>query len=645
LRDVFVGAKIEGESGYINLMRIKSRYYTKGVFPKLQRDINEALKPYPDFRDELFEKLYDFFSCYFSESGSISFARTRYHDRIYERVYTNDRDVALFWKTHMLCYVKTDRLFKSMNAEVDGWKFFFDVSALEHKKANEKRALVYTFKEKREDGTLVFTVTYSENGKKTNTNDILKTLRKHGERVNEDALERAFRVFEKQSEVDYFINKNAKAFLEEQFNLWLYHYIFSGKSEWTETRIKQLQTLKDIAFKIIAFISQFEDELVKIWNKPRFVLNSNYVITLDRIAGKEGGLAVVEKLLAHSNFQAQIEEWRQLGIVDDSFKKTDVLEEDLTGKRLSKRYERLPVDTRHFKDVELEILGLFDNLDRELDGWLIKSENYQALNTILPKFRERVQTIYIDPPYNTGNDEFIYDDRFKHASWLAMMSNRLGLARELLRDDGVIFVSVDDNEQAYLRALMNEVFGADNFIASVAWWKRHGRNNNAKLCSDVKDFLMWFRRSDFLELIREPRTESSNEGYSNPDNDPRGSWTSISYVNPVTKEERPNLVYGIPNPFTGEEIWHPTNAWKYSLEENRRHIAEHRLYWGPKGEHRYPRLKIFLSEVGGLVPTDVWPQDEAGTTDEGSRVLKDLFGDSVFNRHHQDLVIYYFCTI
>src|SRR5439155_7366517 len=158
LRDVFVGAKVEGESGYINLMKIKSRYYTEGVFPKLQQDINEALKQFPGFRDELFEKLYDFFHRYFSESGSIYFRYTPLHQNVYEKVYTDDKDVMLFWKTHMLYYVKTDRLFKSMEVDVDGRKFFFDVSSLEHKKANEKRDIVYTFKEERKDGTLVFEV-------------------------------------------------------------------------------------------------------------------------------------------------------------------------------------------------------------------------------------------------------------------------------------------------------------------------------------------------------------------------------------------------------------------------------------------------------------------------------------------------------
>src|SRR3990172_7177945 len=137
LRDIFVGAKVEGDSGYVNLMRIKSRYYEQGVFPQLQRDINAALKPFPDFREELFDKLYTFFQRYFSESGSIYFRYTALHQNVYEKVYTDDRDVVLFWKTHMLYYVKTDRIFNSMGVEVDGVKFYFDAGKMELKRANE----------------------------------------------------------------------------------------------------------------------------------------------------------------------------------------------------------------------------------------------------------------------------------------------------------------------------------------------------------------------------------------------------------------------------------------------------------------------------------------------------------------------------
>ncbi|HDH91539.1 MAG TPA: site-specific DNA-methyltransferase, partial [Candidatus Aenigmarchaeota archaeon] len=344
LRDIFVGAKVEGESGYINLMKIKSQYYEKGVFPRLKQDIESALKSFPEFREELFEKLYTFFQRYFSESGSIYFRYTPLHQNVYEKVYTDDKDVILFWKTHMLYYVKTDRLFKNLEVEIESqnsnlksqkFKFFFDVSGLEHKRANEKREIIFEFKEKRKDGVPVFSVSYSERGKITKIENILKSLKKEDIEITEEILEKAFRVFEKQSEVDYFINKNAKEFLREQFNIWLYQYVFSGESVWTEKRIKQLQVLKNIAFKIIDFISQFEDELVRIWNKPKFVLNSNYVITLDRIAKKDKGLNLIEKILEHKNFEKQVKEWKDLGIVDDGFNKNKIIENDLTGKHLS----------------------------------------------------------------------------------------------------------------------------------------------------------------------------------------------------------------------------------------------------------------------------------------------------------------------
>jgi len=466
LKDVFVGAKVEGKSGYINLMRIKSSYYENGLFPRLGKDIEEVLKPFPEFREELFDKLYTFFNRYFSESGSIYFRYTPIHQNVYEKVYTDDRDVILFWKTHMLYYVKTDRLFKNLEVERDGFKFFFDVSRLEYKKANEKREILYEFKGRRRDGAIVFNVSYSERGKKTKIDEILKALKKEEIKIREEVLENGFRVFEKQSEVDYFINKNAKEFLKEQFNIWLYQYLFSGESQWTEERIKQLQVLKDTAFKIIDFTSQFEDELVKIWNKPKFVQNSNYVITLDRIGDKSINIEVVEKILSHKNFDEQINEWKDLGIVDEDFDKTRVLENTLVGKELNKRYQYLPIDTRYFKDLELEILSLFDDddLDNSLDGWLIKSENYQALNTILPKFKEKVQTIYIDPPFNKEQDaDYFYSVKYKDASWITLHENRLRLAKDGLKDTGSIFVRCDYNGNMFVRLLMNEIFGEENF--------------------------------------------------------------------------------------------------------------------------------------------------------------------------------------
>ncbi len=432
-------------------MRIKSNYYRK-IEDILKKDIETALKKYPAFRENLFDKLYSFFSRYFTESGSIYFNSTPFHNNIYEKVYTDEKDVILFWKTQMLYYVKTDRIFRSMPVEFDGFKFYFDASKIENKKANEKRSLIFKL-DKVEDGTIVFDVLYSENGARTRTEEILRALNVLG--VTEETLEKVFHVFEKQSEVDFFINKNAKAFLQEQFKLWSYQYFWEGAKEWSADRVNELQILKDIAFKIIDFISQFEDELVKIWNKPKFVRNSNYVITLGRISDKR----LVEKIKKHKNFSEQVKEWKELGIVDDNFNVEDVFETDLTGKHLAKKYENLPIDTKYFKDLELEILGLFDDLDKSLDGWLIKSENYQVLNTILPKFKEKVQTIYIDPPFNLdSSDQFLYRTNYKDANWATLLENRLRIARDWLNEKGSIFVRCDYNGNWIARCLMDEIF-------------------------------------------------------------------------------------------------------------------------------------------------------------------------------------------
>ena len=456
LQDVFTGAEVEGEGGFINLMKIKHKYYQQ-IEKLLRQDIESALRKHSLFREELFDKLYTFFSRYFTENGSIYFHATPFHNNIYEKIYSAEKDVMLFWKTQMLYYVKTDRIFKSMPIELDGMKFLIDASKIQNKKANERRSLIYTFSSIDEDKRIVFYAAYAEGGNKTSIDDILKTLKQKGKLINEEQLEKVFRIFEKQSEVDFFIHKNAKAFLQEQFKLWSYQYFWDGAIEWHESRVNQLQTLKDIAFKIIDFISQFEDELVKIWNKPKFVKNSNYVITLDRI----GKIELIQKLCHADGMKEQIEEWAALKIVEEGFYIGDILIKDITGTNLAEKAKHLPIDTKYFKALEQELLALFDDLDEQLDGWLVKSENYQALNTLLPKFRGKVQTIYIDPPFNLdSSDQFLYRTNYKDANWATLLENRLQLAKYFLHDKGSLFVRCDYNGNWIVRSLLNQLMGS-----------------------------------------------------------------------------------------------------------------------------------------------------------------------------------------
>lgn len=289
-----------------------------------------------------------------------------------------------------------------------------------------------------------------------------------------------------------------------------------------------------------------------------------------------------------------------------------------------------------------EKVSLHDNL-------IIHGDNLKALKALLPIYAGKVKCIYIDPPYNTGNENWAYNDNVnspmmqdwlgkvvdaedltRHDKWLCMMAPRLKLLRELLTDDGVICISVDSNEVAHLRMLMDEIFGPANFLADVAWEKRYTRSNNAKLFYSLKDTILVYRRTDAVDFLREPRTEKADGIYRNPDNDPRGDWTSASYVNPATKEARPNLVYPIKNPFTSTWVEHPTHAWKYSPETHAEHVAEKRLWWGEDGCAKYPRLKVFKSDEG-IVPIDVWHYQTTGTTDDGGAAIKEIFGSAIFD--------------
>lgn len=493
LRDLFVGAKVDGESGYINLMRIKAAYFERMVEPVLMKDITAALKSFPDFREELFDKLHAFFTRYFSKSGSICFAYTPQHMGVYERVYTDEQDVVLFWKTHMLYYVKTDRLFRDLKVEIGDHTFFFDCTALQHKKSNEKRELLFTFEKIEKDGAIRLAASYSERGRITKTEDILKELKKAATKVTEADLERAMRIFGRQSEVDYFINKDARSFLREQFDLWMYQYLFKDETVWNPIRLNQLQALKGTAFKLIDFIAQFEDELVRIWNKPKFVRGTHYVITLDRIAARDGGIDVLAEFVKHKAMAAQVAEWQELGIVDKSFDAKAILEGKGKDRTLAAAWRSLPLDTQHFKSLELRLLSLFDDLDNQLDGRLIKSENYQALNTLKEKFKGRVKLFYIDPPYNTGEDEFAYTDDFQRSSWLSMIHDRLSLGRSALSSDGVLLSSIGREEFANLKQVTNRVFGEDNCLAELVWEK--GRKNDAKYFSVGHDYVLCYGKS------------------------------------------------------------------------------------------------------------------------------------------------------
>ncbi len=623
LQNIFLGAKIEGTGGFVNLMKIKSNYYRK-IEANLIKDIEKELSTISNtedrnkFKDELFDKLYSFFSRYFTENGSIYFNSTSFHNNVYEKVYTNENDVILFWKTQMLYYVKTDKIFKNLKVDIDGLNFFFDVSKLENKKSNEKRSLIFEF-DKIQDETIFFIVKHSERNTKTKQDEILKNIRKEGKNITEEQLEKAFMIFERQSEVDFFINKNAKAFLQEQFKLWSYQYFWDGAKEWSANRVGQLQILKNIAFKIIDFVSQFEDELVKIWNKPKFVKNSNYVVTLDRL----NNLEIVKKIINHNGITEQIREWKELGIVDENFKIDNVIKKDLTGEHLAEKYQHLPVDTKYFKDLELEILSQFKNLDESLDGWLIKSENYQALNTILPKFKKKVQTIYIDPPFNLdSSDQFLYRTNYKDANWATLLENRLRIAKDWLNKKGSIFVRCDSNGNWIVRFLMNDLFD-NNLRNEIAVKRTRTLKGESGRFHTAWESLYFYGRSEDTLFNGFRKLKSENE------------WEWVEMHLPGTRKDE-NLLY---RNFFGKKIKAPEGRrWALSQEALDDAVSKGLVKMDeetgmPKFLTKWETLGSNWTDISGYSPTH-------GFTTENSEELLQRVIESTSNK--SDLILDFF---
>ena len=464
LEGIFKGAKIEGQGGFVNLLRIKEDYYKK-VLSQFKKEVDDD----PILIDENKENFYDvignFFDKYFSDTGSIYFVKSANWQKIYEKVYTDNKDVVLFWKTNMLYYVKSDKIFNTVNIKIDdtdnniSYVFKFDVSDMYLKKNNEKGNIYYYDAEKLNEKTSIHDkqcgdVTYLmkvnyDSRKKTKLDELSSQLQ-----IDELIINKAIIQFEKQNTVDFFINKNAKQFLSEQLDLYLNQILLESENEFDLNKLAQMKKVKYFALKLIDFISGFEDELVKIWNKPKFVLNSNYVITLDKLSDQ-----IIAKIKNHKNLEAQIDEWKKLKFVEDNFDKQNIG---------CNEYTKLPIDTKYFKDLEIEILKLFDDLDNELDGLIINSENYQALNLIKNKYNDKVQCIYIDPPFNTGYD-FEYVDNYQDSSWLSIISDRLKIAYDMLKNTGGIFLHLDRYANYYGRILLNDIFGKDNYKAEIYW--------------------------------------------------------------------------------------------------------------------------------------------------------------------------------
>lgn len=290
----------------------------------------------------------------------------------------------------------------------------------------------------------------------------------------------------------------------------------------------------------------------------------------------------------------------------------------------------------------------------------LSGDNLDGLKHLLKSYAHSVKCIYIDPPYNTGSDGFVYNDTFafttaelvqkldideeeaarildmttrgsaSHSAWLTFMYARLLLARDLLKRDGVIFISIDDNEQSNLKLVCDDIFGEENFIAQLIWERAYSPKNDAKFVSNSHEYvLMYARNADDFQIGRLPRTQEANARYKNPDNDPRGVWKPSDLS---VKTYTPECDYPITTP-SGRIIEPPTGrCWRLSKNAFLERLQDNRIYFGDDG-NSVPQLKRFLSELKfeGMAPTSILFYKDVGHSQEGAKEVTKIMGAGVFD--------------
>ena len=310
---------------------------------------------------------------------------------------------------------------------------------------------------------------------------------------------------------------------------------------------------------------------------------------------------------------------------------------------------------KHHKKVPFRLvepvgkLSCGKNYGADSGNLIVQGDNLLALKALLPRYAGQVKCIYIDPPYNTGNEGWVYNDNVnspeirkwlgevvgkegetldRHDRWLCMMYPRLVLLKQFLRNDGAIFVSIDDNEVATLRMLMDEIFGAQNFVANIMWQKKYAVANDHKTIAPMHDFVVVYQSSDSWNRNLLPRTDDKDGQYKFEDN--KGIFRVSDYTCNKTSDERPNLYYPIVNPNTGEEVLPKrTRVWAYSREEHERHISEGLIYWGKNGKGKVPSYKRYRHALknDGVVPQTFWAHTFAGHTDGSRKELREVLHD------------------
>ncbi len=665
--------------------------------PKVNEYINKEKElKVADKENEIEEEIYDdiinFFSRYYDKGDFIS--KKRYSkDNKYAIPY-NGEEVYLYWANNDQYYVKTAEDFKNYSFKVGELKVNFEIESeevdVEKNNIKDKENKFFIFKDVDYDTRskkLVIQFGYrrlnekekqaiSEDSDKKSIgkdevnkynisqiqekigiyglSDLLKKhTRMDGGKSDKSELEWHLNKYTTKNTSDYFIHKDLKKFLNQELDFYIKNELFHideiDSKENLDISLKRVKVFKEISQKIIEFLSQIENFQKKLWEKKKFVVSTNYCITLDLIDEKHYP-AILKN-------QAQLEEWKTLYSYDIEVEVKKLLEK-LTGQGknddekkidLLKQNHTLTLDTKFYDiDFKYRILSEIDNLDEKTTGILVNSENFQALSLMENKIRNRVKTGYYDPPYNTGGSKFIYKNEFQHSSWNAMILDRLQITRSLLNEDGTLITAIDDFELDNLNKILKYVFGSENHLGIlVIEIKPSGRTNDFYF-STSHEYCIFIAKNkvltdiNFFELSQEQLS-----AYKHQDVESAYKWRDFLRTGGYsTPEERPNSFYPIYyNEKKGElqlekesdfieifpiDSFGNKRVWRKTPPSFLKHLEKKEIQVVKNRDGDY-KIQLIDRVKKGIRPKSLWVGSKYDAATYGTKLLKDIIPNSPFS--------------
>lgn len=628
-------------------------------------------------QSEVFSHLLTFFSRYYDGGDFIS--KRRYKDNSYAIPY-NGEEVKLHWANADQYYIKTSEYFRNYTfvLPTSRKKVHFVLKDASTEQNNnravnnmERRFALWEPENEGEqvievtsDGELNIYFTYELMPKTTKQKDLVEAAVKSTETLipndfgelltvkiptkdkpNRTLLEKHLTDYTAKNSFDYFIHKDLGGFLSRELDFYIKNdvlHIDDLDPQLIQSQLKVVKAIKQVGQKIIQMLAQLENFQKKLWLKKKFVVQSDYCITLDRVPEE-----LYPSIIAN---EAQRKEWIRLFAIDEikGDITTEAYSEPLTIEFL-KQNKFLVLDTAFFDaKFKHQLLKSMENIDEQTNGLLINSENFQALELLQEKYKNGIKCAYYDPPYNTSEGSFVYKNSYQHSSWCSMLENRLSLTLPLLSPNGVNEIAIDDFEQPYLSGILDYIYGFDNRLGTlVVEIKPSGRTNDYFLATS-HEYLICYAKNynevtiNFFPLSEEQRraySETTEDGtpnkwrdflrtggYSTPEERPN-SYYPIFY-NPktedITPEEKDGYIKILPIDSTGKH-----RVWRKTIPSLINHLNNGEIKVEKRG-NQY-KVRIIDKIKDGIRPKSVWIGSKYDASTHGTKLIQAMFGESQFS--------------